>query len=254
MTVAALGVYAAYYGDGGLFEVVADGLYAYHGTLNYGTHEVEVKKLRILNAIYELGAAAVRFGEYGWINPLVNRTYQASEGYGFASWVRECQVLASQTHQFGEHEHGMAISTALAEIREHPILRPDLPGDCDPEGDDDAKRVYDHVLNSLCGFDYLYCVCVYAAGEGAAGAYPACIYFKPERVNTAIAGVFGNGGKGVHELLPDTDDEDIADGLRKFLGLVASEAMSHSPWVWYDSSGYVSQFLDAHPARDGSGN
>lgn len=247
--LAAVATGAISYGLEGIAWKAIDALYGYYLTLNHFGPHADDKLLGIAIAAYEIGAAMVLGSKWGMISPFVNRQSPGSTGYIYASWIRECQVIAINAGKFKNDTSTMLISAALEHVKRHSaiILEYDFKDD-EPGKPGVLTEKEDSLLNLLCSFDFLYCLCVFVAGEGFAGAYPACIGYEQRRINSVVVKVFGQNDRTRRELLHGYSDEQIADGFRELYRIICNEAMDKSRYVWgTDTTGVIGSFLDANP-------
>ena len=243
--LASLAAHAAMYKRDDVFTAAVDALYEYYDGLDHSKSGHYEKKLRIATALYEIGSAAVRTRSWALISPLVNRQSLFIPDYPYASWLRECQVEASRAGLFKEDRFGMMISAALSDMRSHPALRPDVDEAEDPE-DESAEwdAINENMLDSLCCFDFLYCVCVYAEGKGHGEAYPACIAFDETRVARLIARLLGQDDSMRRELLPNVDDCDLAKAIKALWDVISHQSFESGQWSWrFERTGAVERFL-----------
>ena len=246
--LASLGAYSAANKDAVVFAAAVDALYDYYERISdSGTGSYEVK-LKISVALYEMGAAAVRSRCWSFISPMVNR--QSPDPYfPYASWLRECQVDASRAGLFKERQYGMMISCALDEMKEHRSLCPDY--DFASVGENGQALTWDDVseeiLDSLCCFDFLYCVCVYAEGDGQGEAYPACVAFNERRVSRVIAKLYGKSDEMRKELLAESADAGLVQATSNLWEVIRNQAMQSGQWSWhFDQTGSIERFLTEH--------
>ncbi len=219
-----------------------DALYDYYLSTNHCVHGADDTLLSIVVASYEIGAAMVLANRWDMILPFVNRQSPANGNYVFASWIRECQVVAVNAGKFKGDTSTMMISAALDHIKRNKAIMPDFNFDDEPsEGQAGSlTEKEESVLNLLCCFDFLYCLCVFVAGEGQAGAYPACIGYEQKRINPVVMKVFGKDDRVRRTLLPGFTDSEIGNGFRELYHLMSREAMRSSRYVWgFDSTGVI---------------
>ena len=249
--LAGLGCHAALVGDEELFGLATDRLFDCYAACDRTPEEDADAKLRLLVAVYAMGSTAVRCSRWEMVAPLVLRNSVSDPRDVYASWLRECQVAASRADLFREEESGLVVSRTLEEVLGHPVLRPDVVADEPGSGE---ASVEDRVLDSLCRFDLLYCLCVYAAGRGSGGAYPACVAFRGARVDRVLAELLGRDGSARRRLLPGTDDATLAAALERLWDDMRCEAARRGhPWA-ADRAGWVAHFVaSAREAHDGRG-
>lgn len=245
-SLTSVAIHAAEYYESGLFNLAVDILFSYYKSLPGYNLTVGGEKLNIATAVYEIGAAAVRSRFWTVISDLVNKPvkFNRSTGYMYESWIRDCQVTASNLGLFPERHGGMMISLALNEIKDHPCLRPDAVQD--DEDNEHWEQIQDSLLDSLCQFDFLYCLCVYAVTGGKyAGAYPACIYYKDIRIRPAINAVFGTDDEMRKALLPNSSDNEIAKGMQTLWRLMLQESMQYGNFFsGFDTMDNIQNYID----------
>lgn len=245
-SLAAIGSFAALYGDRQVFEQVIDVLYDYYCDIDPFEEESPHMRLEIATAIYVMGSAVVRAKRWDWVLPLVNKQGGLRTGYVYASWLRECQVNASRRKAFAENEMGMLISRASKLMSEHIFLCPDIVTQNEDEPENNTNTTSEAILNSLCGFDMLFCICVNAMGEGHGGAYPSCALFKDERVTPVIRVLLANDDKARKQLLPDCTNEDIANAFHVFWTQATQQSMCGN-WLWgFDKTGLIQPYFDKY--------
>lgn len=226
-----------------------DALYDYYLAMNHFAPNAEDKLLSIVVAAYEIGASMVLANRWDMISPFVNRQSPYNPNYVYASWIRECQVMAVNAGKFRNDTSTMMISVALDNIKRHVCIMPGFDFKT-TDGEENAGKLTeaeDSVLNLLCSFDFLYCLCVFVAGVGEAGAYPACVGYEQKRISRVIVKMFGKDDRVRRELLPGYSDTEIANGLRELYRLISNEAMHSSRFVWgLDPTGLIGPFLQVN--------
>ena len=238
--LAIVACHAALYSDDEIFLSVAQAFYDLAQTAPLNSRNMLELQLELAVNAYIVGSAAVRSMRWETIAPLVNRPMNR-DGYVYASWLRECQVNNSRARTIDSETSGSLISKALERMREGQALRPDVLGTW--EGDDESPA-RELLLNSLCSFDYLYCVVVYTEGKGHGEAYPGCVLYKRQRIQQVIDALVSSDDSMRRRLLRDSDDEQLACGLRNLAELMRNEAMSHSLWLYdLDPTGSINSFI-----------
>lgn len=236
----------------GLDEVALqaiDALYDHYLSMNHYSHGADDTLLAIVVAAYEIGASMVLANRWDMISPFVNRQSPANGNYVYASWIRECQVVAVNAGKFKGNTSTMMISVALDHIKHNEAIIPDYSFDDEPNDTQGGTLTEkeESVLNLLCCFDFLYCLCVYVAGEGEAGAYPACVGYEQKRINSVVVKMFGKDDRARRALLPGYTDAEIASGFGELYRLISHEAMGSNRYVWgFDQTGVIGPFLDAY--------
>ena len=241
------------YGLDEVTEQAIDALYDYYLSMSHYAYGADDTLLSIVVSAYEIGAAMVLAKRWDLISPFVNRQSPANGNYVFASWIRECQVVAVNAGKFKDNSSTMMISVALDHIKRHKSIIPEYDFDEEAREDQIGKLTEkeDSVLDLLCSFDFLYCLCVFVAGEGQAGAYAACVGYEQKRINPVIVKMFGRDDRARRDLLPGHTDSEIANGFRELYRLMCNEAMGKSRYVWgFDQTGVIGPFLEANPAAE----
>lgn len=242
--VVAMAVQAIIFRQDDVYNAAVEVLYGFYERLDLGSPSIIDTKMAIAIGIYEIGAALVSIRRWDLISTLVNRHgISGVPNYVYASWLRECQVEVSRSGK----EPGWLISGALKDIRSHPKLL--LPGiaPCSENASegDGLTKTDSTVLDLLCSFDFLYCVCVFAVRDGHGGAYPSCSMYSEKRIGVIAAAVFGENDTPRHQLLPDKSDAQIARSVREVLDIAHKGASSPKQLTWgmyYERN--LASFLD----------
>ena len=239
--IATVACFAALYDEEALFLEAAD---AFHklatGCTGESSSDLELQLELAVNG-YIIGASAVRSSMWSVISPLVNKTVIRG-GYVWASWLRECQVNNSRARNIDSDPSGTLISLSLERMRQDQTLHPDVVGSWDEES---GQEIRDLLLSSLCSFDYLYCVCVYAEGEGMGEAYPGCVVYRSRRIQEVIDLLVSPDEGMRRSLLKKADDSRLAAALSILTKLIRDEAMSHG-YILYDCdpTGSIDRFIE----------
>lgn len=251
--LAAVATSAVSYGLDEIAWKAIDALYDYYLTMSHSGNSADDKLFAIVVAAYEIGAAMVLAKRWDMISPFVNRQSPSNGNYVYASWIRHCQIIAVRAGKFKNNTSTMMISVALDQIKQHMAIIPEY---CfEPEDEDKQTggltEKEEMVLNLLCSFDLLYCLCVFVAGDGHAGAYPACIGYEQKRISFVVVKILGKDDKTRRTLLPGYSDAEIADGFRELYRLMSNEALGKSRHVWeFDLTGAIGPFLEANPTSN----
>lgn len=238
--------HAAMYSNEDVFLAVAQAFYDLaQSTQLFLQTSLELQLELAVNA-YIAGSAAVRSMLWEVIAPLVNRPVNR-DGYVYASWLRECQVNNSRAKTIDNKSSDNLIAKALERMRVSRALRPDIVGVWEGNDESPAREV---LLSSLCSFDFLYCVVVYAEGKGYGDAYPGCVLYKHQRVQQVVNALVSTDDGMRRRLLREADDKQLAVGLRGLTELMHNEAMNHSMWFYdFDPSGAVQGFIARYDPR-----
>jgi len=248
--LAAVATSAISYGFDDVAWKAVDALYDHYLAMDHFSVGAADKLLDIVVATYEIGASMVLASRWDMISPLVNRQSPHNDNYVYASWIRHCQVSAVRAGKFKDDTSTMMISIALDNIKQHAPIIPEYCFDVEDDSSQ-AGRLTDkeeRVLELLCSFDFLYCLCVFVAGDGHAGAYPACVGYEQKRISSVTVKMFGRDERARRALLPDYSDAEIANGLRELLYLMNNEALNKSRYAWaFDPTCLIGPFLEANP-------
>lgn len=188
-------------------DSVLDCLFRVYSRLERG---MDGARFEMVTRLYVIGAQAVRAGAWSAIPRIVLRPISEPGGYTYSSWIRHAQVSASRANLYLSSHDGMMISLARKLLVEHPALRPDVPDSNLPA--EVRPNVPDVLLDSLCSFDFAYCLLVEARGDGEAGAYPAACAFSSERVESFVQELLKDERMRV-ALLGDLDEDSAAKAI-----------------------------------------
>ena len=247
--LSAVAIGAISYGLDDIVWNAIDALYNYYLTISRFETGAEEKLLSIVVATYEIGAAMVFANRWDMVSPFVNRQSPNNSNYVFASWIRECQVLSVRAGMFRNDTSTMLISAVLEHIKQHGCIISTFGFTVTNRKENDGKLTKEEelILDLLCSFDFLYCLCVLVAGKDQGGAYPSCVGYEQKRINHIIVKLFGKDSKARRALLPDYSDAEIARGLHELYRLISDEAMHSSRFVWgFDPTGFIEPFLKAN--------
>ena len=250
--ITAVATHALSYGNDKVLVAALDALYDYYFSLDPYGEEAANRKLSIVIGAYQIGAAMVLTKRWDLISPFVTRNSRPKGDYVYASWIRDCQVESVQNGEFEHRGSGMLISLALDHTKKHTIVMPDIDfANSSESGSDSELSEKDNLmLDLLCSFDFIYCLCVAVSGNGFGGAYPSCVAFSEERVSSAVLKIFEKRDNVRRSLFPEKTDSEIADGLRQVYQLIGNEAMHASQHVWgFDETGLIARFLDEHSSQ-----
>ena len=249
----AVAIGAILYGLDDIVWNAIDVLYNYYLTIDHFETGAEEKLLSIAVATYEIGAAMIFANRWDMVSPFVNRQSPNNPNYIYASWIRECQVLTVRAGLFRNDTSTMLISAALDHIKQHSCITSVFGFTVTNNEGNDGRLAQEEelILNLLCSFDFLYCLCVFVVGKGQGEAYPSCVGYEQKRINHIIVKLFGEDSKARRALLPDYSDAEIARGLHELYRLISAEAMHSSRFVWgFDSTGFIEPFLKANSDVD----
>ena len=251
----AMASYSLLYKMDDLFKSSLDALYGIYAGIDEAPGGTALDKTDIAVAIYEIGAMATALGRWGKILPLVGRRSPAKGNIFFASWLRDCQVHFSNSDRSDDKGASQLISLALLHIKGHPVVMPIL----DLQDQDSVERAgadgfEDLILNSLCSFDFLYNVCMFATSESneviLCQSYPACIGFSEDRIRAAMMTVFGDYEEPRRMLLPGLSDSEIARAVKSAYTFAAKQSEHSGRLLWgLGLSSTIGRFLGAHGDR-----
>lgn len=247
--ITAVATHALSYGNDRTLSSAIDALYDYYYGLNCGESDTATQKLSVAICAYEIGAVMVLTNRWDLISPFVTRKSPIMGHYAYASWIRDCQVESVQNGSFGDKGSGMLISLALNHAKRHPIVMPDIDLSISASSDTESELsdADNLLLDLLCSFDFIYCLCVTISGDGFGGAYPSCSAFSERRIKSVLPKIFGDRHEVRRALFPGKTDDAIADGLQKVYKLISEESMRKERSIWgFDTTGIISQFLSKH--------
>lgn len=159
-----------------------------------------------------------------------------------------CQLVRPSEYDIWIVRCHPLISTANKWIMDHPVLQIGIYSRVAKDG---SEKTADRTLDALCGFDFLYSVCINAIGDGHGGAYPAFALFKDKRIQPVARAILSNDERARRALLPGCSDEDISTAFNAIWRLAARQAMQYSNWIWgTDYSGLLKAFREKYPPRD----
>ncbi|CAM4228866.1 Divergent AAA domain protein [Mycobacterium basiliense] len=202
------------------------------------------KRLAVVIRIYVIGSLAVRLEAWETITslslqPVPSETYGAD--YMYSSWIRHGQVAASRANLTKER-HGFLISAARELIVEHPAMRPDLTA-ADATFESDVTTD-DLLLNSLCQFDFAYCIIVLAKGTAHGEAWPSSVAFDERRV-TPMARRIVEETDIRNRMIPETSNADIAHAIRETYDRAIGESLKYGGW-WGGPPPSIQHFIDQY--------
>lgn len=247
--ITAVATYALSYGNERIAIAAVDVLYDFYSGLNSYGDEVAEIKLLISISIYQIGSVMVSAKRWDLLSPFVTRRSRPEGEYIYASWIRDCQVAAARNGGFEKRGAGMLISLALDRAKDNVAIIPDIDfvNSAESESSKGMSDAESLMLDLLCSFDFIYCLCVTICGNGFGGAYPSCVAFSEKRVNLAIVKIFGDCDNVRKALFPGKTDVEIADGLREVYKIIGNEAMCASRYAWgFDETGLIRKFLQEH--------
>lgn len=197
--------------------------------------------------VFAIGATAVRERAWWAIALLTNRT----AGSYYAVWLRHALVMASRAGLLsgGSQEAALMLIRARDLASKHPALRPDLPKAAELESDADIPT-HDKILNSLCQWDFIWCVVARVThdGEFRDGQlfFPSCAALYQDRTQPVI-NQLATSEATRSALVPSVNVSAWAGAFRDVLDL--AESQSHHYRGWWDGADYddrVQQFIEAN--------
>lgn len=200
----------------------------------------------LLERIYIIGSAAVRFEKWKFINFLVLKPVTSFGGqYIYSSWIRHAQVSCSRAHVFPKDNTGLIITSGRDLLQEDGAMRPDVPD----EALHSLKELHpkDNLLNSLMQFDLLYCLVVKLEGTGDADAYPASSAGDQSRVNPAYE-LIGTSPAVRQELFPSSSEGEVAEAMVRLQELASKESWRFGGF-WGSLPPNAEAFVEQHSHR-----
>lgn len=204
------------------------------------------RRLVVVERIYIVGGLAVRLKSWETVRSLVLRPVPGNAyepDYVYSSWIRAAQVYASRAGLTDDRRSGNLLSAAREIMTQHPAMRPDLPARAMPE----EVTSSDAALNSLCQFDFAYCLVVAILGTGRSNGYPSAAAFDEDRV-TPIAHLLVSDGSMRQRLLPDVADADIAAALEGNYAITVRESANNYGGWWGGMPPSVDAFVSNNRA------
>ena len=217
------------------------------------------KRLGVVIRVYAVGSLAVRMAAWELVHSLVLRPAEDATGnpdWIYASWIRHAQVEASRAGLTNDDRGGFLISAAREMLTKHPTMRPDIGDDEIPP--DDAVTDRDLLLNTLCQFDFAYCLVVAAEGTGRGGFYPSSAAFDESRVKPLVLKIVAEDPEVRRRLFPDSDDGRVSDALAFVYDRTVKQSATNPGNRWWSTPGAVTAFDAKHgpnePRMFGSGD
>lgn len=215
---AVVGVEAISVDDGDMADKVIETIYQAYLEIP-SQPRPEPLYLKLATYVYAIGGMATRKKAWGAVRALAMRPGPDNDWYRYSSWIRHMQVEASRADLFSADDNGLLISAARQVAAKHPELRPDIVGGL-VTGD---APVTDRALNSLCQFDFLYCVWVFAQGKDHGEAYPSCSAFDARRLESAFVGFTQSDVRRV--MFEGLGDEALAAAFREVATLAERQSL-----------------------------
>lgn len=202
------------------------------------------RRLVVVERIYIVGSLAVRLKSWDALRSLVLRPVPGNSyepDYVYSSWIRAAQVYASRAGLTDDRRGGNLLSAARELMVEHPAMRPDLPDGAIPQ----EVTHSDSALNSLCQFDFTYCLVVRILGTGRSTGYPSSAAFDEDRV-TPITRLLVSDRSMRHRLLPDATDAEIGAAVEATYEVAIRESANTYGGRWSSMPASVDAFVANH--------
>jgi hypothetical protein len=241
-----------------LTQDAIDALFAAYRELGSGDDATQ-KRLAVVIRIYAVGSLAVRVSAWETVRSLVLRPAEDATGnpdWVYASWIRHALVEASRAGLTKDDRGGFLISAARELLANHPMMRPDIGDDEIPPQDAVTNR--DVLLNTLCQFDFAYCLIVAAEGTGRGGFYPSSAAFDENRVQPLVLKIVDENPDVRRRLFPQSDDQRVSDALAFVYHRTIRQSATNPGGRWWSTPSAVTAFDAKHgpsePRMFGSGD
>lgn len=235
-----------------------DALFAAYRELGSG-YDATQKRLAVVTRIYAVGSLAVRMAAWETVHSLVLRPTEDAAGspdWVYSSWIRHAQVDASRANLTNDDSGGYLISAARELLTNRPVMRPDIGDDEIPQPD--AITSSDVLLNTLCQFDFAYCLIIAAEGSGRGGFYPSSAAFDENRVRPLVLKIVAEDPAVRRRLFPNSDDPRVTDALAFVYHRTISQSAANPGNRWWSTPSSVTAFDAIHgpnlPRMFGSGD
>jgi len=241
-----------------LAQNAIDALFDAYRELSSGI-DVTQKRLAVVIRIYAIGSFAIRIAAWEIVHSLALRPIADAPGdskWVYSSWIRHAQVEASRAGLTNDDRGGFLISAARELLANHPAMRPDIGDDEVPPRDGVTER--DVLLNTLCQFDFAYCLIVAAEGKGRGGFFPNSAAFDENRAKPLALRVVDQDPEVRRRLFPESDDGRVSDALAFVYHRTIKESANNYGGRWWSTPSAVESFDDQHgpgePRIFGSGD
>lgn len=201
------------------------------------------KRLAAVVRLYAVGSLMVRLSAWSTLRQLVLRRVLSPgyDDYWYSSWIRQGQVEASRANLLPDDgPDNVLISSARKLAADHSAMRPDL----DPVPPAGEAGVNDPLLDSICQFDFAYCLIVAIDGHDNGGFYPSSAMLHEYRTRP-LANKVSSQPEVRAELLPNATDADVAEALEKVYEFASREALRLTG-DWWDAPPQAQRFIDHH--------
>ncbi|OFQ98621.1 AlbA family DNA-binding domain-containing protein [Alloscardovia sp. HMSC034E08] len=232
--IAVVAVQALAYNNLDLVSFAVDQLFEIHE----GASNDKKRQLEVIEFLYIIGAAAVRYKRWSALLPMVLR---GGSDDSYRSWIRETQVNASRANLFPE-QSGLMIDAARALMAHTPELRPDIAGELPVEDlpGDDAS------LDSLCQFDFIQLLTQELVPDaGRAEGYPACAIYSDTRVRS-FANEYVRNPK-IRSELTHQNDENVSRKVFASACEIVHRAASVLGYWWNSPSPEADEYIQEAP-------
>jgi hypothetical protein len=220
-----------------------DSLHGAYKNIPVAEADATLKRLATVVRLYAAGSLAVRLGAWGTLRQLVLRPVLSPgyDDYLYSTWIRQGQIEASRANLLeNDRRESILISSARKLVADHSAMRPDL-GRVPPPGEVGSN---DALLDSLCQFDFVYCMIIAVDGHDHGGFYPSSAMLD-ERRTRAIADAIVSDPAMRAELMPNATDADVAEALVHVYDVISRESRRLTG-DWWGLPPKVRQFVDRH--------
>lgn len=234
--LAIIATHALYYDSDQVFETVLDELERRYNQLEHYVDDSTRKQVTVL--LYVIGSCAVRLEKWRAVPSLVNRPIHLENDFMYSSWIRHAQVQATRANLLGGKY--FVLSEARETLVTFPGLHPDIEEVEPAQGSELPKN---DIINSLCHFDFLYCL-VSAIHDPRDGGYPASSWLNQSRTDPIILELARSESLR-RQLFGDASDKEIAETLTVVYQLASKESRANGTWGWFELPPPVVDFIRA---------
>jgi hypothetical protein len=205
--------------------------------------------LEIIERVFLIGAAAVRDRQWWAVRDLSLRHQDIGPSFpGYSSWLRHATVMASRAELLVAEDQNPCGGLVLSMARELGVklspLRADLP---EPDSRDigEAPLNSDPLLNSLCQFDFAWCVVVEASSDGrdTSPYFPSCAALFQERTQPIIRMIAKSSSLRT-ALLPNVPERAVAAAMRNVIDMAVTQARYFGGfWIGVEADPDVQRFV-----------
>lgn len=182
----------------------------------------------ILTRVFVLGSAAVRCGDWDAVRALTLEAVNETQGYEYKSWLRHGLVYAYRANVVegeGEPLAGLILSRARHYVLEHPSARPDVAFVENASLFSTTSSAEDIYLNSLCQFDFAWCVVASLGTSGNASEqfYPSYSAFELTRTYPLIRQLEADADVRT-TLTANAPEKEVVEAIQKVIALGKAES------------------------------